>query len=193
MVREYIRVKFEKPGNVFCGLIHRLDRPVSGVILFARTSKSLERMNKQFANTHPKKVYWAIVENPPKEKEKYLVGHLERNEKQNKSYIFDKAKITTKEARLSYKQVAQSDKYTLLEVELDTGRHHQIRAQLASIGCVIKGDLKYGAKRSNPDGSISLHARFIQFAHPTSKEVIEVTAPVPDDSLWKWFEQKMTK
>ena len=193
MVREYIRVKFEKPGNVFCGLIHRLDRPVSGAILFARTSKSLERMNKQFANTHPKKVYWAIVENPPKEKEKYLVGHLERNEKQNKSYIFDKAKITTKEARLSYKQVAQSDKYTLLEVGLETGRHHQIRAQLASIGCVIKGDLKYGAKRSNTDGSISLHARFIQFEHPTSKEPIEVTAPVPNESLWKWFEQKMTK
>jgi 23S rRNA pseudouridine1911/1915/1917 synthase len=185
-------VKYEKPGNVFCGLIHRLDRPVSGAILFARTSKALERMNKQFANTHPKKVYWAIVENAPKEKEKQLIGHLERNEKQNKSYIFDKPKTTTKEARLKYKQIAQSDKYTLLEVELETGRHHQIRAQLSGIGCVIKGDLKYGAKRSNSDGSIGLHARFIQFEHPTSKELIEVTAPVPNDALWKWFEQKLT-
>ncbi len=192
MVREYIRVKFDKPGNVFCGLIHRLDRPVSGLILFARTSKALERMNKQFANVHPKKTYWAIVENPPKVKEAHLIGHLERNEKQNKSYIFPNERKNSKEARLSYKQIAQSDKYTLLEVELETGRHHQIRAQLASIGCIIKGDLKYGAKRSNPDGSIGLHARAIEFEHPTSKEFIQQKAKVPNDPLWLWFENNCT-
>jgi 23S rRNA pseudouridine1911/1915/1917 synthase len=187
-VREYIRVKFNKPGNVFCGLIHRLDRPVSGVISFARTSKALERMNKQFDEKHPKKIYWAIVEQAPKEESGNLVHYLTRNEKQNKTYVSDVPKKDTKEARLSYKEIKRSDRYTLLEVQLETGRHHQIRAQLAHMGCIIKGDLKYGAKRPNPDGSISLHARKLEFEHPTTKELVSVEAPVPNESLWKWFE-----
>lgn len=187
-VREYIRVKFNKPGNVFCGLIHRLDRPVSGVISFARTSKALERMNKQFAEKHPKKIYWAIVEQAPKEESGNLVHYLTRNEKQNKTYVSDVPKKDTKEARLSYKEIKRSDRYTLLEVQLETGRHHQIRAQLAHMGCIIKGDLKYGAKRPNPDGSISLHARKLEFEHPTTKELVSVEASVPNESLWKWFE-----
>lgn len=188
-VREYIRVKFQKPGNVFCGLIHRIDRPVSGVLLFARTSKGLERMNKQFAEQHPEKIYWAVVEKAPEKAQARLVHHLVRNEKQNKTYAYEKEQKNSKEARLSYRILGQSDRYTLLEVSLETGRHHQIRAQLAHIGCVIKGDLKYGAKRSNPDGSIHLHARFIRFQHPTQESTIEITAPVPDESLWRWFEQ----
>lgn len=192
-VRNYIRVKYEKPGNVFCGLIHRLDRPVSGVIAFARTSKGLERMNKLFAEKHPEKVYWAIVEKAPKQKSGQLIHHLDRNEKQNKTYVHDTPKKTTKEARLSYKELIQSDQYTLLEVALETGRHHQIRAQLAAIGCIIKGDLKYGAKRSNPDGSICLHARKLAFPHPTKEENIEVFAPVPKDNLWEWFEKALEK
>lgn len=194
MVRTYIRDKFNKPGNVFCGLIHRLDRPVSGLIAFARTSKCLERMNKQFADKHPEKVYWAIVCNPPKEKSGRLVHHLDRNTTKNKTFVFTKPGKTTKEARLEYRELVQSDNYTLLEVRLETGRHHQIRAQLAAIGCVIKGDLKYGAPRSNPDGSISLHSRFLAFDHPTKpEERVEVTAPVPqNDALWAWFETKLT-
>lgn len=192
-VREYIRIKFEKPGNVFCGLIHRLDRPVSGVIAFARTSKALERMNRLFAEKHPEKIYWAIVEKRPAKASDYLIHHLSRNEKQNKTYAFDQAKSNTKEARLRYRVLTESDKYTLLEVCLETGRHHQIRAQLAAIGCVIKGDLKYGAKRSNPDGSICLHSRKLSFQHPTKEEQITVVAPVPQDNLWLWFEKEMTK
>ncbi len=192
-VREYIRIKYQKPGNVFCGLVHRLDRPVSGAIIFARTSKSLERMNKLFAEKHPSKTYWAVVEKAPIQKADQLTHHLSRNEKQNKTYVHLEPKMTTKEARLSYKTVSKSDKYTLLEVELETGRHHQIRAQLAHIGCIIKGDLKYGAKRSNPDGSIHLHARKISFKHPTQEEIISVVAPVPNDALWQWFEKEMTK
>lgn len=191
-VRNYIRDKFQKPGNVFCGLVHRLDRPVSGVIVFARTSKALERMNKQFATNHPKKVYWAVVEKEPVQAEGRLVHHLVRNEQQNKSYVYDEPKSNSKECRLNYRKLLNSKDYTLLEVELETGRHHQIRAQLAKIGCVIKGDLKYGAKRSNPDGSIHLHARSLTFEHPTSKEMIEVIAPVPNENLWKWFEQTLS-
>ena len=192
-VRNYIRVKFEKPGNVFCGLIHRLDRPVSGIIAFARTSKGLERMNKLFAEKHPEKIYWAIVEKEKKKKSAYLIHHLDRNEKQNKTYVHDAPKKTTKEARLTYTELMQSDQYTLLEVSLETGRHHQIRAQLAAIGCIIKGDLKYGAKRSNPDGSICLHARKLSFPHPTKEEQVTVVAPVPADKLWQWFEQALAK
>lgn len=191
-VRNYIRDKYQKPGNVFCGLVHRLDRPVSGVIVFARTSKALERMNKQFATNHPKKVYWAVVEKEPKIAEGRLVHHLVRNEQQNKSYVYDEPKANSKECRLGYRKLLNSKDYTLLEVELETGRHHQIRAQLAKIGCVIKGDLKYGAKRSNPDGSIHLHARSLNFEHPTSKEMIEVIAPVPAENLWKWFEHELS-
>lgn len=191
-VRNYIRDKYQKPGNVFCGLVHRLDRPVSGVIVFARTSKALERMNKQFATSHPKKVYWAVVENEPKQAEGRLVHHLVRNEQQNKSYVYDEPRPNSKECRLSYRKLLNSKDYTLLEVELETGRHHQIRAQLSKMGCVIKGDLKYGAKRSNPDGSIHLHARSLTFEHPTSKEIIEVVAPVPTENLWKWFEEELS-
>lgn len=190
-VREYIREKFNKPGNVFCGLIHRLDRPVSGIAIFARTSKALSRMNQQFAEKHPEKRYWAIVEKAPKKKEGLLQHHLVRNEKQNKSYVFAEAKPNSKLARLNYKFLVSSDRYTLLEVMLETGRHHQIRAQLASIGCVIKGDLKYGAQRSNPDGSISLHARSLSFAHPVSGEKHTIVAPVPTDKLWNWFENEV--
>jgi len=191
-VREYIRHKYNKPGNVFCGLVHRLDRPTSGVLVFARTSKSLERMNKLFAEKHPQKTYWAVVEKAPPKKYDRLVHYLARNEKQNKTYVSETPKNGSKEARLTYKQLLQSDRYTLLEVELETGRHHQIRAQLSYIGSVIKGDLKYGAKRSNPDGSIHLHARSLKFKHPTREEEITVTAPVPDEPLWQWFEQQLT-
>ena len=191
-VREYIRVKFDKPGNVFCGLVHRLDRPTSGVLVFARTSKSLERMNKLFAENHPDKKYWAVVENAPEKPEGKLVHNLVRNEKQNKSYAHEKPVNGSKEARLSYRTLLKSDNYTLLEVSLETGRHHQIRAQLSKIGCIIKGDLKYGAKRSNPDGSIHLHARSLAFPHPTREEQITVVAPVPDEKLWKWFEDQLT-
>lgn len=191
-VREYIRLKYNKPGNVFCGLVHRLDRPTSGVLIFARTSKALERMNKLFAENHPEKTYWAVVESAPAQKSTMLKHYLVRNEKQNKSYAHTTAVRNSKEARLRYRELAASDRYTLLEVALETGRHHQIRAQLATIGCCIKGDLKYGAKRSNPDGSIHLHARSIRFKHPTKEEEISVTAPVPDENLWQWFEKKVT-
>ncbi len=190
-VREYIRTKFAKPGNVFCGLVHRLDRPTSGVLVFARTSKALERMNKLFAEKHPEKTYWAVVEKAPLKKADSLTNHLTRNEKQNKSYVSELPKNGSKEARLSYKQIHQSDRYTLLEVRLETGRHHQIRAQLSTIGCIIKGDLKYGAKRSNPDGSIHLHARSLRFKHPTREEEITIVAPVPNEPLWQWFEQAL--
>lgn len=188
-VRSYIKEKYQKPGNVFCGLVHRLDRPVSGVLMFARTGKALQRMNKQFAENHPRKIYWAAVENEPEKPEGSLVHYLVRNEQQNKSYVYDDPRPNAKECRLKYRQLLKSKDYVLLEVELETGRHHQIRAQLAKIGCVIKGDLKYGAKRSNPDGSIHLHARRLTFIHPTSQEEIDVTAPVPRENLWEWFEQ----
>lgn len=192
VVREYIRQKFGKPGNVFCGLVHRLDRPVSGVLVFARTSKALERMNRLFAEKHPEKVYWAVVEQAPEKATDYLVHHLVRNEKQNKTYVHTAAKPNSKEARLHYRILEKSDKYTLLEVRLETGRHHQIRAQLSHIGCIIKGDLKYGAKRSNQDGSIHLHARMLRFTHPTREEQIEIIAPVPDEKLWQWFQHAVT-
>ncbi|MNE41912.1 tRNA pseudouridine synthase C [compost metagenome] len=150
-------------------------------------------MNKLFAEKHPRKVYWAVVEKAPKEKSGSLLHHLERNEKQNKTYAYNEARKNSKEARLKYRQLISSDNYTLLEVELETGRHHQIRAQLSAMGCIIKGDLKYGAKRSNPDGSIYLHSRELEFEHPTSKENIKITAPVPNDNLWLWFEKEMRK
>jgi len=191
-VREYIRQKYDKPGNVFCGLVHRLDRPTSGVLVFARTSKSLERMNKLFAEKHPEKIYWAVVEKAPEKKSGSLTHYMVRNEKQNKSYSHSEPKNGSKEARLHYKQIAASDKYTLLEVTLETGRHHQIRSQLSTIGCIIKGDLKYGAKRSNPDGSIHLHARSLRFKHPTKDEEVLVIAPVPQENLWQWFEKELT-
>jgi 23S rRNA pseudouridine1911/1915/1917 synthase len=184
-VRAYIKEKYNKPGNVFCGLTHRLDRPVSGVVIFAKTSKALERINNMLKNHEIKKTYWAIVKNPPKNNEGTLVNYLVRNEKQNKSYAYSTEKTNSKRAELNYKVIGKSDNYTLLEVNLITGRHHQIRCQLAAMGCPIKGDLKYGFDRSNRDGSISLHARSVEFTHPVSKELIHVEAPTPEDTLWE--------
>lgn len=188
-VKEYLKVKYNKPGNVFCGVTHRLDRPVSGIVVFAKTSKALARLNNMFRDKDVKKTYWAIVANRPRETEGTLEHYLVRNEKQNKSYAYDHEVPNSKKAVLDYRLIASSERYYLLEVNLHTGRHHQIRCQLAKMGCPIKGDLKYGAPRSNPDGSISLHARHIEFVHPVSKEVVSVTAPVPDDRLWKTFEE----
>lgn len=191
-VKEYLKEKYNKPGNVFCGVTHRLDRPVSGIVVFARTSKALPRLNEMFKNKEIKKTYWAIVKNAPQQPEGTLRHYLLRNEKQNKSYAYDNEKPNSKLAILHYKLIAQSDRYNLLEIDLETGRHHQIRAQLSKMGCPIKGDLKYGAERSNPDGGISLHARSISFVHPVSKQLIEVTAPLPEDNLWKALEKAAT-
>ena len=190
-VKQYLKEKYNKPGNVFCGVVHRLDRPTSGALVFARTSKALSRLNEQFRDKSTRKMYWAVVETMPDKKEGQLIGFLKKNEKQNKSYVSETEVAGSKKAVLAYKWLASSDKYHLLEVELDTGRHHQIRCQLANIGCIIKGDLKYGAKRSNKDGSIHLHARTLEFNHPTTHEVIKVTAPVPDEPLWKFFESAL--
>ena len=194
IVKQYIKEKYQKPGEVFLGVVHRLDRPVSGLVVFARTSKALTRLNKMFAESEVHKTYWAIVAKRKEEsgrwKEDTEVWHtlehwLVRNEKQNKSYAYDHEKPSAKKAILKYRAIGHSDRYTLLEVNLMTGRHHQIRCQLAAMGCPIKGDLKYGAPRSNPDGSISLMSRRIEFIHPVSKENIEVEAPLPDDPLWQ--------
>lgn len=187
-VKAYLKEKYNKPGNVFCGVTHRLDRPTSGVVLFAKTGKALARMNEMFQKHEVKKTYWALVKNPPQESEARLEHYLIRNEKQNKSYAYDAEKRGTKKAVLTYKTIAQSDNYSLLEINLETGRHHQIRCQLAKIGCPVKGDLKYGFSRSNPDGGISLHARKVEFIHPVTKLPIEIVAPVPQDSLWQFFE-----
>lgn len=189
IVKDYIKEKYNKPGNVFLGVTHRLDRPTSGIVVFARTSKALPRLNEMFKNKEVSKTYWAVVKNRPKQDEGTLKHYLVRNEKQNKSYAYDVEKPNSKLAILHYKLIAHSDNYNLLEVDLETGRHHQIRCQLSKIGCPIKGDLKYGAERSNPDGGINLHARKISFIHPVSKEKIEVVAPVPEDNLWKAFEK----
>ncbi|MEY3236290.1 MAG: hypothetical protein RI883_391 [Bacteroidota bacterium] len=189
-IKEYLKIKYEKPGNVFCGVVHRLDRPTSGAVVFARTSKALERLNAQFRDKETNKIYWAIVETKPAKSEDTLVHFLKKNEKQNKSYASQTETPGSKKAILHYKLIASSDKYHLLEVRLETGRHHQIRVQLSTIGCLIKGDVKYGARRANPDASISLHARYLDFIHPTSKELIKITAPVPNDALWNFFEKK---
>ena len=183
VVKAYIKERDAKPGNVFLGVTHRIDRPTTGVVIFAKTSKALERMNALFRDGGVDKTYWAIVKKAPEKDENMLVHHLSRNEKQNKSYVFDAPKSTTKEAKLRYKVICKSDNYSLVEVELLTGRHHQIRAQLSSIGSPIKGDLKYGFPRSNPDGGICLHARKVEFLHPVKKEKITIVAPVPDDAL----------
>ena len=188
MVKQYLKEKYNKPGNVFIGVTHRLDRPVSGLVVFAKTSKALPRLNEMFRNGEVKKTYWAIVKECPKETEGELVHYLVRNEKQNKSYAYDKEVKNSKKAVLHYKLIDHSQNYYLLEVDLKTGRHHQIRCQLAKMGCPIKGDLKYGAPRSNPDGSICLHARKVRFIHPVSKELIELEAPLPEGNLWKGFE-----
>ena len=188
LVKAYIKANYNKPGEVFLGVTHRLDRPTSGVVLFARTSKALTRLNAMFqSHEQIKKTYWAIVQGTPKQPEARLENWLVRNEAQNKSYIAKPGAKDAKQAILSYKTLAKGEHYTLLEINLETGRHHQIRCQLAAIGCPIKGDLKYGAKRSNPDGGICLHARKIEFIHPVSKIPLCITAPVPDDSLWQQF------
>lgn len=187
-VKQYLKEKYAKPGNVFLGVTHRLDRPVSGLVVFAKTSKALARLNEMFRKGEVKKTYWAVVKTCPQVEEGELVHYLVRNEKQNKSYAYDKEVNGSKKAVLHYRLIGHSKNYYLLEVDLKTGRHHQIRCQLAKIGCPIKGDLKYGFPRSNPDGSICLHARKVCFVHPVSKEQIVVTAPVPDGNLWKAFQ-----
>ena len=185
IVKEYIKHKYGKPGAVYLGVVHRLDRPTSGAVVFARTSKSLSRMNKMLAENKIGKKYWAIVGGQPPKKEDTLVHWLKRNPKQNKSYAHEREVDQSKRAELTYKWVKSLDRYQLLEIELKTGRHHQIRAQLAAIGLPIKGDLKYGAPRSNKDGSIHLHARSLTFVHPVRKEAVSVTAAVPPDVLWE--------
>lgn len=188
-MKAYIKEKYAKPGNVFIGLPHRLDRPVSGIVVFAKTSKALERLNRMFSEGNVKKIYWALTKGIPVPAEAELESWILRNEKMNKSFSYPKEVNGSKRAVLHYRLAAASQNYNLIEVELKTGRHHQIRCQLSSIGCPIKGDLKYGAQRSNPDGSISLHARYIEFTHPVSKELIAITAPLPGDRLWQNFEK----
>lgn len=186
IVKAWIKEKYQKPGNVYLGVVHRLDRPVSGVVLFAKTSKALPRLNAMFAEHNKvQKTYWAIVQNRPQKAEGTLTHWLTRHEKTNTARAYDKEVPNSKKAVLDYKLIASSERYHLLEVHLHTGRHHQIRCQLAKMGCPIKGDLKYGSPRSNPDGSISLHARKLTLEHPVSHEQISITAPVPIDRLWQ--------
>ena len=184
VVKEYIKDKYNKPGEVFLGVIHRLDRPTSGIVIFARTSKALARMNELFSNRETQKTYWAIVKNKPQNSEDKLVHYLKRNEKNNTSKAHSKEVSESKIASLDYKIIASLQNYYALEINLHTGRHHQIRAQLSAIGSPIKGDLKYGFDRSNPDGGIHLHARKLVFIHPVSKENIEIVAPTPNDVIW---------
>jgi len=184
-VKRYIKEMHHKPGNVFLGVVHRLDRPVSGLVLFAKTSKALSRLNDMFRTGKVEKRYWALVEQRPPEDSGELRNWLIRNEKQNKSYVSTTERAGAKEAHLSYKLIGRTERYWLVEVELHTGRHHQIRCQLSSIGCPIRGDLKYGAKRSLPDGSISLISRYMSFVHPVSKQLISLEAPLPDDKIWR--------
>lgn len=189
IVKQYIKEKYNKPGNVFLGVVHRLDRPVSGLVVFAKTSKALSRLNEMFRTGDVHKTYWAIVKKNDIAPEATLTDWLTRNERQNKSYAHNREVPGAKKAVLSYKVRSMSDNYMLLEVRLMTGRHHQIRCQLAHMGCPIKGDLKYCSPRSNPDGSISLMSRRVEFVHPVSKETIAVEAPVPDDRLWQALAQ----
>lgn len=184
-VKRYLKEKYQKPGNVFLGVVHRLDRPVSGLVVFAKTSKALTRLNKMFRDGEVHKTYWAITKNRPAQPEGTLTNWLVRNEKQNKSYAYDHEVPNSKKAILRYRLIGQSDHYCLLEVHLMTGRHHQIRCQLSNIGCPIKGDLKYGAQRSNPDGSICLLSHYVEFVHPVSKELISQESPLPEDKLWQ--------
>lgn len=188
-IKEFIRIRDAKPGKVFLGVIHRIDRPVSGIVIFAKTSKALARMNEIIKTRDIRKIYWALVEKRPHPETGELTHHLVRDGKTNKSKVYDKPTSASKEARLRYRLLGESTNYHLVEVELLTGRHHQIRAQLAKIGCPIRGDLKYGAARSNKDGSISLHARSVEFIHPVRQEPMRLTAPTPQaDNLWKFAE-----
>jgi len=186
-IKKYISLKYKKPGEVFLGVVHRLDRPVSGVMLFARTSKALERLNEMFRAKQMKKIYLAIVRERPPEDEATIIHYLKKNEKQNKSYVYDNEVKGSKEASLTYRLRGRSERYYLLEVELHSGRHHQIRAQLSKIGCPVKGDLKYGYPRSNEDGSISLFARRLEFIHPVKKEPVSITAHFPEGDIWSLF------
>ena len=185
IVKEYIKEKYNKPGEVFLGVVHRLDRPTTGIVVFARTSKALSRMNELFSNRETQKTYWAVVKNKPVKSQDKLVHYIKRNEKNNTSKAHLNEVPDSKLASLEYKIIKELTNYTALEIELHTGRHHQIRAQLAAIGSPIKGDLKYGFDRSNPDGGIHLHARKLSFTHPVSKEAITIIAPTPDDVIWK--------
>lgn len=186
-IKEWIKQKYAKPGNVFLGVVHRLDRPVSGIVVFAKTSKALSRLNNMFRNGEVRKTYWAMVQTAPNMPEATLTNWLVRNEKQNKSYVYNNEMPNAKQAILKYNTIGQTEHYTLLEVNLLTGRHHQIRCQLAAMGCPIKGDLKYGARRSNPDGSISLLSHKVEFIHPVSKQKIVVVSPLPTEKVWDNF------
>jgi len=186
-VKKYIAEKYKKPGEVFLGVVHRLDRPVSGVMLFARTSKALSRLNEMFKTREVKKIYYAIIKDRPPEDEATISHYLKKNEAQNKSYVYDTEVKGSKLASLTYRLKGRSEKYYLLEIELHSGRHHQIRAQLAKIGCPVKGDLKYGFARSNEDGGISLFARRLEFIHPVKKEPITITAHFPEGDIWSVF------
>jgi 23S rRNA pseudouridine1911/1915/1917 synthase len=191
LVKDYIKKTKNKPGDVYLGIVHRLDRPVSGVVLFAKTSKALVRLNKMFAERETKKVYWAVVVKRPEEEKGKLVHWLRKDQEKNRSKAFTNEAKYTKYAELNYKMLRGSDRYTLLEVYPKTGRHHQIRVQLSKMGCSIKGDLKYGAPRNNEDASIHLHARRLEFMHPVKKEPISITARVPKENLWQEFEKMM--
>lgn len=192
-VKAYIKDKYHKPGNVFLGVVHRLDRPVAGLVVFARTSKALSRLNEMFRKGEIHKTYWAITKQCPAEAQATLTNWLTRNERQNKSYVYDREVPGSKKSILEYRVIGHSDRYHLLEIRLMTGRHHQIRSQLAHIGCPIKGDLKYGAERSNPDGSISLLSHHVEFVHPVSKETISLDSPLPADRLWQEIAEKVEK
>jgi 23S rRNA pseudouridine1911/1915/1917 synthase len=190
-IKKYIKEKYNKPGEVFLGVAHRIDRPTSGAVIFARTGKALERINEMFRNKEIKKTYWAVVKNKPAKTQDTLVHYIVKDEAKNKSKAYTNEIKGSQKAIMEYRIASSSDRYHLLEIQLHTGRHHQIRAQLCAIGCSIKGDLKYGSERSNKDGSIHLHARSISFIHPVKKESLTITAPVPEDTLWKAFEEDM--
>jgi len=187
-IKLFLKQKYNKTGNVFLGIAHRIDRPISGLVLMAKTGKALSRINQMLQDHEIRKFYWAITTNVPEINEGKLIHYIKRNEQKNISKAYIKEIEGSKKAELTYKVITKSDRYYLLEIELITGRHHQIRAQLGAIGCSIKGDLKYGSPRSNPDGSISLHSRKIEFTHPVTKEFLAITAPVPNETLWKFFE-----
>jgi len=190
-IKEFLREKYNKQGNVYCGVIHRIDRPVSGVVIFAKTSKALERMNKLIHDRQIHKRYWAIVKNPPAKPKDNLVHYLHKDERKNKAIVSNFQKDGYIRAELNYELIASSEHYHLLDIELITGRHHQIRSQLSAIGSPIKGDLKYGFPRSNPDASISLHARSISFLHPVTQQETTIIAPPPMDKLWGWFLEEL--
>lgn len=187
LLKEYIKKRDQKPGNVFLGVVHRLDRPVSGAVIFAKTGKALTRLNRMIKERKIRKIYWAVVKNAPPQPEGHLIHYLKRVEEKNKSFAYDHPVADAQKAELVYEVIGKSDRYYLLKVELLTGRHHQIRTQLAAMGCPIKGDLKYGSERSNPDGSIHLHARQLIFDHPVRQELLNIIADPPDDAIWNHF------